>query len=228
MSRAFEATRSRANFRISRSSACSVGKCAISAAWALALLSGCGSGGPSDLADEASADEPSSTLTREVLDRLDLGGYELSFERVSTGQGPDTVMLVETLYASDRLEGLTRAYGPLTSLETFLAFAPEGSEPHPFLVAAHESEAQGLGRSGEGLAVRFVDGRNLPIEKAIAFECDNTSARTPISSPLLQVTIPSTSSTSMASTSSPASVRRCTPAAGRRPQAARRSTRPSC
>jgi hypothetical protein len=79
---------------------------------------------------------------------------------------------VETLQSNDLLTALTNEYGPLTSLEVFLALAPEGSEPHPDVLAAHEGEARALGRSGDVLAVQVHDGRDLAVEKSVAVECN--------------------------------------------------------
>jgi hypothetical protein len=75
----------------------------------------------------------------------------------------------------DHYAALTERHGLLTSLETFLAFAPEGMQPRPELVEAHGPEALGLGR--DDLTVKLLDGfePQLLVDKAeFSPECEST------------------------------------------------------
>jgi hypothetical protein len=103
-----------------------------------------------------------------VLSEFAADGYSFSFQLVDkdeSAQDPGSILIIDKFTGYDRLGPLTEQFGHLTSLETFLAFAPEGQAPHPALVAAHEDEARAFGRS-DVATVLHLDGRNLPLEKA--------------------------------------------------------------
>jgi len=123
-------------------------------------------------ADESSADESSVPSQPNVLQRFTFEDLDLSFEWMGEGDSPEGLVGIgETFGSVDYLAALRDAYGPVTSLEIFKAFAPEGMTPHSLLVASHEGEALALGRTGAELDVLDIDGRTLSIDKSIPANC---------------------------------------------------------
>jgi hypothetical protein len=104
-------------------------------------------------------------------------GQTFTFTLLPSDTGsPGEIVISDQYFDVDHYSALTQQYGQLTALETFLAFAPPGMDPHPALVAAHESEARALGRAGD-LAVKIVDGLGpeVLVEKTIPAVCQANS-----------------------------------------------------
>jgi hypothetical protein len=133
-----------------------------------------GTSSAADVNDEglaSSADVPSSEPSEEVLNTLRFDDLELSFIWLGNVDSQEGSLAINEKFRVDYVGKLREQYGALTSLELFNALAPEGVEPHPLLVARHESEARAYGRSGGGLGLRDIDARTLTIDKSIPANC---------------------------------------------------------
>jgi hypothetical protein len=137
-----------------------------------ATLIGCGSAGtgddqPNDArppestpADASGQEIDEAAITPQILNDFNIGDERYSFQLT---EDDGSILLVHEFRAVSRLDVLNERYGLLTGLETFKALAPLGTDPHPLLVAAHESEALAYHRAD--LAVRELDGRDLAVPK---------------------------------------------------------------
>ncbi|MEO8178812.1 MAG: hypothetical protein ABI895_08270 [Deltaproteobacteria bacterium] len=141
------------------------------------LLLACACSSADASLDEGSLDPSDSTHSSapsqpNVLQRFSFEDLDLSFEWMGEGDSSEGLVGIgETFGSVDYLEALRDGYGPVTSLEIFKAFAPEGMTPHPLLVTSHEGEALALGRTGAALDVLDIDGRTLSIDKSIPANC---------------------------------------------------------
>ena len=133
----------------------------------LGLLSACGAApAPGEGAQEGVA--PESTVT--VIDTLNAEGMQYTF--IGTDQGAGIDIVGPESAGRPAVFRLMDQYGELTTLEYYLALAPQGATPDPLLLAAHEREARALGRPDS--AVREVSLEPLPVtEKATLQNCKN-------------------------------------------------------
>lgn len=164
------------------------GTMAVLAAWA---VFGCSA--PNDLEGAASSDEAAETnidpaddsepsILPEILNRFTIGDETLTFQFLGADEAsgdPGSIALAHDFRNTNSVDTLTRDYGMLTSLEMVLALAPEGTVPHPTLVAAHESEAMAFGRTD--LGVMSVDGRGMAVEKNDQGACKEVNVYSSIS-----------------------------------------------
>jgi len=122
----------------------------------------------------------------QVVAQVDLGYGSVQFHEVTTGDGGKVYSVSESAPGNLRntpFEALV-ADGKHTTLELFLAVAP-GKEPPAALVAAHELEARGLGRS-DGTVVPAKYDPNLPVQKNAA-SCEAWTLQVPTSNQLSNV-----------------------------------------
>jgi hypothetical protein len=163
----------------------------LSVAAVFIALFGCGATGQDDVVGGSVEDvteavpaevagDPAAASWREVVSEFSVGDSTFAFELMSAGDTPSSVLINEVWGSFNRIAALTTEYGPVTSLEIFEAFAPAGSEPHPFLFAAHEDEALAIGRSGADLAVKFLDGHGLTVDKGVPSACVSPNFLPPI------------------------------------------------
>jgi hypothetical protein len=122
--------------------------------------------GELEAASNTPADEPLNTFR---FEDLELSFYWVGPGSIESQQG--RIGIQEVFGSADYVRALQAQYGRATSLEIFNAFAPEGLEPHPALVALHEAEASAQGRTGDELGVRELDVSALSTEKAIPANC---------------------------------------------------------
>ena len=146
---------------------------------ACAALSACSAEAGFDSPQSAAEEGAAASGTDEIqhLDELTFGDQTLTFDWLPSldenGEAgvAGNVLLDYTFGQHDVLGALTREHGLLTSLETFRAFAPKGSEPDPKLVESHPREALALGRAD--LTPKQVDAASVLLEKAISSNCNS-------------------------------------------------------
>lgn len=129
---------------------------------------------PNDSSLDPSVQVSGSGSSEQLLHDFEFEDLELSFYWLGSEEADsDGTITISENFRADYLGALRAEYGPVTSLEIFNAFAPEGMEPHPRLVARHEPEATAFGRTGAALEVLDVDGHTLR-EKSIPANCQST------------------------------------------------------
>jgi len=156
------------------------------------FLPGCGGGAEdgASTADLAAAPTGSggeeAEPAVEVANEFATEDYSFSFELIGKDEErgePGAISITDTFSQYDRLGRLQEEHGLLTSLETFLAFAPDGQSPHPALLAAHEAEALAFGRI-DTTTVQQLDGRNMVIDKDTGSSSDCGEELYPLVTPL--------------------------------------------
>jgi hypothetical protein len=151
--------------------------CVLSLSAALATV-GCSAGEDVLTTEELTGDlpvDPGETgndiaAEPELLHEIEFGDSRFTFVSVSNTESR-FIHIGEKFSTVERLAALSAKFGDVTSLEAFYAFASEGMEPHPALIAAHEAEALALGRGQTELAPRVLDAGSLPLDKAAPFAC---------------------------------------------------------
>jgi hypothetical protein len=131
---------------------------------ALAVLSGCSAATGGETAEANAA--TGSPLT--VVDKLDVEGMHYSF--VSTDQGLGMDIVGPATAGKPAVFRLMERYGELTTLEYYLALAPEGAAPDARLIAAHDLESQALGRADNAVLQVKLDPPDL-VDKATVQNC---------------------------------------------------------
>lgn len=131
---------------------------------ALALLSGCSAASESE-GTEASAASAAPPI---VIDSLAVEGMQYNF--VSSDQGMAIDIVGPEAAGKPAVFRLMERYGELTTLEYYLALAPDGASPDARLIAAHDSESRALGRPDNSVLQVKLDPPDL-VQKASLQNC---------------------------------------------------------
>jgi hypothetical protein len=135
---------------------------------ACAAVTGCaGAEGPEDAPGVDGASSPGATpASARTLAELAVAQNKVSFVMLEDGRAAPSLGVLERGPAGAKAWTKDLASQGLTTLEMFLALAPEGAEPPQALVDAHTDEARALGRSDASIRRVTVD-VNAPVEKSL-------------------------------------------------------------
>jgi hypothetical protein len=119
---------------------------------------------PGTLSGEALPGAPASMVT---VAELEVARNKVSFVAFDVGGGAPTIGIFESGAPGANSWTNQLASQGLTTLEMFLALAPEGAEPPDALVDGQAREARALGRTDTSIHRVAID-VNAPVEKSLA------------------------------------------------------------
>lgn len=121
--------------------------------------------------EKPSSDAPNTAAVpntqTKTLASIDVGYGKIQFQKSVASNGEEKLSIVEQASAYATSTPLDKLFSQknLTSLETFMAIAPD-QEPPQELVAAHAAETKNLGRKDTAIVKATFD-KDAPVEKAV-------------------------------------------------------------
>lgn len=118
----------------------------------------------------AALDQEGHEASVSEIARIELPDTRVSFLHATSPDGGEGVLLEEeaSAFAVETPLDRLNAAAPLTSLETYLALAPDDAQAPELLWARHETEAKALGREVPSRVLEVEFDRDAPVQKSLS------------------------------------------------------------